>query len=132
MTLPSIQQMLSGDQFFDTFFEQLSANKFPLYNVIVDEDNEKIIIEFALAGYKKENLDVRFAGNILTVSGCREPRTSAGRYHVRNVSQKSFSTKYKMPNNYELAEASFVDGMLVIELKAKPEEEEEVHKIEIK
>lgn len=129
MTLPSIQQMLSGDQFFDRFFEQLSTNRFPLYNVRVDDT--KMYVEFALAGYKKENLDVEFSNNILMVSADKVDKAEEGRYYVKNISEKSFSTKFRIPANYELKEASFTDGMLVVEFNLKPEEKE-VNKIEIK
>lgn len=96
---------------FDTLHES-SAN-YPPYNLI-KESPTKFVVEIALAGYKKEDIEVSTEVNKLFVK-CK--KASAEPTYVHNgIARRSFTRTWSLSNDVVVSEVSFIDGLLTINL----------------
>jgi molecular chaperone IbpA len=134
---PAFQSILDKmDQFgfgFEDQFERLSqahdhflsSTSYPPYNIIKDDNTYRI--EIALAGFKKKDVDVVLAKNVLTISG-NTPKAEADKnIAYRGIATRKFKRSFALSDNTEVKAAKMEDGMLIITIeKVVPEEEKEV------
>lgn len=103
---------------FDTLFDRLSkinnTNTFPPYNIIKLEENS-YIIELALAGFRKEDLNVEVVENVLTITG--KPKETNEHYLHRSISNRGFIRKFTLADTVEVINSELIDGMLRIFLE---------------
>ena len=118
---------------FDKLFDELTRaqlgtqNNYPPHNVVkVDED--KFIIELALAGFKSEDLDIQLKDSILTVTGKKE---DAREYYHKGISSREFVRTFTLGEHVQVNGATLVDGILAINLERVVPEDERPKKIEI-
>jgi len=114
---------------FDLGVNSLTDNaQFPAVNI---SDNEKEYqLEFALAGYKKEDLKINLEHDTVTISATIEkPKTEeAKKYSRREYTLKSFSRSFYLPEQVKEKDiqASYENGILHLTLpkaiKAKAKE----------
>lgn len=105
---------------FDTMIDELdrisrhSSDSFPPHNILkVDED--KYLIEMAVAGFSESELDVHVKERTLTVKGKHEDR---GREYIhKGVSTKRFERQFRLSEYVEVTGAQFKDGLLSINLE---------------
>jgi len=96
---------------FDTLHE--SSTNYPPYNLI-KESSTKFVVEIALAGYKKEDIEVSTEFNKLLVH-CK--RASVEPIYVHNgIARRSFTRTWSLSNDVVVSEVSFIDGLLTINL----------------
>ena len=94
------------------------------YNVYKEED--KIIFEVAVAGYKAEDLDISVADGTIKIKG-KSVTDSEIEYVYKGVSSKSFSYMLPLQAHYEVQSATVKDGMLKIVIaRTKGEEPKQV------
>tara|TARA_B100002019_G_scaffold172186_1_gene148820 strand:- start:3276 stop:3725 length:450 start_codon:yes stop_codon:yes gene_type:complete len=90
---------------------------YPPYN-IVKESNVKWRIELALAGWKKEDIEVTTESNILIVkSVAQEDTPDQEEYLHKGVAGRSFTRGFNLSDDVEIGEVAFNNGLLTIELK---------------
>jgi HSP20 family protein len=116
------------NQFFNEFFkdstEQLNKIKsmgyYPKLDVL--EENNELIIKVAVAGIPKENLDVTITNNLVTISGKSVEEKENTKYHIKELSSKSFSRSVSIPEwaDSTNVEAIIQDGMLKLKWKIPP------------
>jgi HSP20 family protein len=84
------------------------------------------VLEYALAGYNSDQLNISLSGDELIVSA-EVDNGSNGRRIVR----KSFSHSVRVPHDLDATklQASFVDGILRIEIPEKDEAKPKTFKI---
>ncbi len=121
---------------FEQFEKELHGSKktnYPPYNVLVDDDDDTIItLEMALAGFKRDEIEVEIKpsdlGKILTVSGqCLKGEANTTRYITKQIGTREFKSNFELARYYELESAVFEDGILSIILrKIIPDEERSV------
>lgn len=109
---------------FDGLFKTMSEpTKFPRYNVIKLDDSS-FIIEIALAGYKREDVEVGVSNYTLYVTGkesSRERPDSKAVIH-QGIMTSGFKRSWTLPRNIEVRNAKFEDGLLSIECGLKESE----------
>jgi len=133
----SLPQYLVG---FDRIFELLQnnfpdrENGFPPSNLI-QEDENKYIIEFALAGYKENDLSIEVTtengSQQLTIEGKAEDN-SIKEYRHKGIAQRAFRKKYSLAEHVVVNEASLDNGILRIHLEEIIPEEKKPKQIAIK
>ena len=107
----------------------LSSTSYPPYNIIKDDNTYRI--EIALAGFKKEDVDVVLAKNVLTISG-NTPKAEADKnIAYRGIATRKFKRSFALSDNTEVKAAKMEDGMLVIEIEKVVPEEDQERKISI-
>lgn len=101
--------------------------KFPPVNVIIEEDSLNLVFEFALAGYKQEEIDLTFVDDYLFLSlnpekSKEEDKKSS--FLVNGIKKSSSRSKYFIPfSKYDVdsAKAEFNEGILRVHIPAKEE-----------
>jgi HSP20 family protein len=86
--------------------------------VDVVEESDAYVFHADLPGVPKENVDITFEDNILTVSGSRERHDESNQGQYRRVERRygRFTRSFALPSQVDTnkVDASFRDGVLVI------------------
>ena len=103
---------------FDFFFGDIPPkfvqNTEKRYNVYRDQD--KIVLEFALAGFKKEEIEAKLLENsVLMINARKQSQDEALEYLYKGISDKSVSYQFSVPN-VEVLSTVFENGILSITL----------------
>ena len=106
-----------------------NSGNFPPYNVIkVDEDT--YLIEFAVAGFTKENIKVSQEKNALIIEGSMDEDEDIEYLH-KGIGTRSFTKTLRIADTVEVKGAEFKDGILKIGLENIIPEHKKPKKIEI-
>ena len=108
-----------------------SATNYPPYNVIkVDEDN--FVVELAVAGFAKTDIDVSTADGKLTVKGELNTEDSDSKFIHRGIAARKFTREWALGEYMEVKSAELKDGMLKIDIVRILPEEKKPKTIKIK
>lgn len=109
------------DEWVRRFATQLeSPASYPPYNYI-KETETSFRLEFALAGYKPEDVEVSTERNVLTISSKKSDYPEETYLH-RGLANRSFSWNRNLSDDVEVKDVSFDNGLLVVKLdKIVPE-----------
>ena len=110
------------DDMFDQF-ESLLGNgglsmqsNYPPYN-IRKTSKDKYAIEVAVAGFNKDDVEVEYEDNLLTVKTKKVDKTvekdKDGEIIHRGISQRSFSRSFTIANDVKVNGAELKDGLLL-------------------
>lgn len=103
------------------------AASYPPYNIIKRGEHD-YVIEIAVAGFRRDELDITFEGRKLTVTGkVNSERT--GEYLHRGVATREFTHSFTLAETVVVNSADLEDGMLVIRLQNVIPEEKKPRKI---
>jgi molecular chaperone IbpA len=103
-----------------------AISKFPHYDLYMSSDGDTVI-EMALAGYDKNDIDIQIADKKLIVKSKKQDSSENGdkKYFVRNISKKSFEAKFDIiSDKIEEVLVDHENGILTITVvkdKTKPE-----------
>lgn len=101
------------DRFFD-HFANVPTNSYPPHNVInVGEDKREI--EFALAGFSSDDVEIEVKDGILSITGEKTVEDDK-EYIWRGISSRKFVKQFSLTDYWEVEGASFQDGILTISL----------------
>ena len=110
------------DEYFDRLFNvHESSTNYPPYNLI-QVSNVESRLEIALAGFKKEEVNVYNEYGKLFVEGQKESKEDTTSYVHRGMAQRSFTRAWTLSDDTEIRSVAFEDGLLSIQLgKVVPE-----------
>jgi HSP20 family protein len=107
---------------FDRFFDDDIFNwnlDLPVNTVIPNHDiiekEKEYIVDFALAGFAKEDVSLNVEDNVLTIEGERKANEET-KYNRKSTFYGHFKKSFTLPENIisEKIDASWKDGMLSI------------------
>ena len=102
--------------------ESVQATGFPPYNIRSNGDY-KFVIEIALAGLSKDDLEVEVAEGVLTVRTKEKKDEDGGELLHRGISYRQFTRKWTLADDIVVSDAKMENGMLLIDLeRVVPEE----------
>ena len=105
------------DETFDRLFKQHeTSSNYPPYNLI-QVSNVESLLELALAGFKKEEINVYTQDGKLFVEGQKEDVESSTNYLQRGMAQRSFTRAWTLSDETEVGSVTFEDGLLSVVLK---------------
>ena len=110
----------------DDYFDRLgtlheTTSNYPPYNLI-QVSNVESRLELALAGFKKQEINVYTQDGKLFVEGQREDTESGATYVHRGMAQRSFTRSWTLSDETEVRSVVFEDGLLSVTLgKIVPE-----------
>ena len=126
---------------FDRVFDRLNtyvANQnhmtptgFPPYN-IRREGDYNYVIEMALAGMSKDDLEVEVADQTLTVRSVEKKADEGGELLHRGISYRQFSRSWTLADEVVVSDAKMENGMLMIHLEHVVPEEKKPRTVKIK
>ena len=100
----------------DDFLEMLYGNYKATFKVDVKETKDEYVIEAELPGFAKEDIEIEYEDNILTITAKKnEKKEEEGKYHVREIRTGKFTRKFEIERiDEEKISAKFVDGILTV------------------
>jgi molecular chaperone IbpA len=108
-----------------------SATNYPPYNVIkVDEDN--FVVELAVAGFAKTDIDLSTADGKLIVKGELSTEDNDSKFIHRGIAARKFTREWALGEYMEVKAAELKDGMLKIDIVRILPEENKPKTIKIK
>lgn len=108
-------------------FNRTPQETYPPHNIIqIDDDN--FMVEIAVAGFSKEDLDIQLKDSILTVTGEMEDKRT---YTHKGISTRKFSRTFTLSEYVEVKGADLKNGILSISLVKVVPESARPKKIEI-
>jgi molecular chaperone IbpA len=121
---------------FDSIFDRLhaanaalpKATAYPPYN-IKKIDNEHYVIEMAVAGFGKTNLDIELKDDTLTVTGSHD--APEGDYIYQGIANRAFTRQFALADSVVVKNAELANGLLKIALERYIPEEKKAKKIDI-
>jgi molecular chaperone IbpA len=108
----------------------LSGNDYPPYD-IVKAGEDKYTIELAVAGFKKDELNLEVKDQYLTIRGDSSTRHSNEEYLHKNIARRAFTKRFSLAENVKVDEAKIEDGVLVVTLTHEIPEEQKPKSITI-
>ena len=122
------------DDLFDHFNNQLEIKQtvsYPPYNINrIDDLNYQI--EMALAGFSKNDIEIKYADNQLTIKSIESEDKDDKETLHRGISKRKFSRTFTLAEDIKVNGAELKDGMLLIELEKIVPEEKKPRTIDIK
>ena len=123
---------------FDNIFNELERlvdgtaptrnTSFPPHNIIKLDDN-RYVVEMAVAGFGQDEVDVEIHDGTLIVKGEKKDQTEVD-YLYRGIATRSFTKSIRLSESIEVCGAQFKDGILRIALENIIPEHKKPRKIE--
>ena len=121
------------DKIFDNLSRyvdnNVSSTGFPPYNIRKEGDYH-YVIEMALAGFSKEDIEVEVADGTLSVRSDKKDDAADNLY--RGISFRKFNRKFTLSDDIVVNDAALDNGMLTINLERVVPEEKKPRLIEVK
>ena len=136
MTAQGVHSLFPRSAFvgFDHLFDELDRvarhanDNYPPHN-IVKVDDTNYLIELAVAGFARDELEIEVKDRSLRVSGKHQNR---GREYIHNgISAKKFDKTFRLSEYVQVNGADLEDGILAIKLEVVVPEEMRPRKIDI-
>ena len=123
--------LLGFDEFERTIdrISKLSTDSYPPYNIEQISQNS-LRITVAVAGFKKNELDVSLEGNQLQIRGNKKEDERERIFIHRGIATRQFQRNFVLADGIKVDGASMENGLLFIDL-LQPVSHEESKKIEI-
>jgi len=116
---------LGFDSLFDEMHRLNTVQKqpsYPPYNVVKKGDDH-YLIEIAVAGFTKKDIDLTLEKGVLTIEGKKNDEDT-NEYIHKGISARNFKRQFTLAETVKVVGADLVDGMLLVGLEnVIPEEE---------
>ena len=124
---------------FDRFFNHIekvfdgvekTVDKFPPHNIVKLNDTQ-YIVELAIAGFTKNDIDITVEDGSLVIRGTKAEEDDKVEYLYRGIGTRAFTKTIKLADTVQVTGAEFSDGILRVGLQNIIPEEKKPRKIEI-
>lgn len=122
---------------FDDQFDRLSKihddmtkniPNYPPYNIRKTDENN-YVIELAVAGFGKSEIDITLNDSKLTISGNTTP--DSGNFLFKGIANRAFTRTFALDDQIEIQNAALINGMLKIALERIIPEHKKPKRIEV-
>ena len=104
---------------FDRLFDMLENNNFAGENYppfdLIKLDENRYLIEVAVAGFGRDDIDITSQQNQLLIRGQKGDDNGSNYVH-RGIANRSFERRFALADHIQVRGADLKDGMLSIEL----------------
>ncbi|NBP02211.1 MAG: heat-shock protein IbpA [Proteobacteria bacterium] len=113
------------------FHDDMTKNipNYPPYNIKKIEEN-KYVIELAVAGFAKSDIEVTFEDNKLIISG--KAQDDNDNFLFKGIANRAFTRTFLLDDQIEIRDAGIMNGMLKIALEKIIPDHKKPKKIEVK
>jgi len=113
----------------DSALRQATEDNYPPYNIERSgEDNYRITL--AVAGFGADDITVTAEQNALTIEA-RKPDRAAGEFLYQGIAARPFRRVFNLADYVQVKQASFQDGLLIIDLVREVPEAMKPRRIQI-
>ena len=102
---------------------------YPPYNIKKTGDNT-YVIEMAVAGFAKQDIEIEFHNDTLTVRG--NASEDQGSYLFKGIAARNFTRTFALNDQIEIKDAALFNGMLQVALERIIPDHKKPKKIEVK
>jgi molecular chaperone IbpA len=113
----------------EQFSKTAKSLGYPPYNIIKSDEN-KYVIELAVAGFGKQDIELQLNENTLTITGKIDSDNSTD-YIYKGIADRGFARKFNLADTVEIKNAQLINGMLKIWLENIIPDHKKPRKIEI-
>ena len=92
------------------------TTSFPPHNIIKVDDN-KYVVELAVAGFSKDDITIKVVDGSLEIKGEKSNQDKDVQYLHKGIGTRSFVKKLQLAETVEVRGAKFKDGILTIGLE---------------
>jgi len=105
---------------------------YPPYNIKQVKDN-KYVIEMAVAGFAKTDIEVLLEGNKLVIKGSVvDSSDDVDNYIYKGIANRNFNRAFTLADKVEIKDAEIANGMLKVWLENMVKVQDAVKKITVK
>lgn len=104
---------------------------YPPYNVI-KHDEDTYTIEIAVAGFSKDDIDIKVEDHTLYIKGEVSADDTEGEYVYRGIAARKFTRAFALGEYIEIGGAEMKDGLLIVSLDKIVPDEKKPKTIKIK
>jgi molecular chaperone IbpA len=105
---------------------------YPPYNIKQVKDN-KYVIEMAVAGFAKTDIEVTLEGNKLVIKGAAvEADEDSTNFIYKGIANRNFNRTFTLADKVEIKDAEIANGMLKVWLENMVKVQDAVKKITVK
>jgi len=105
---------------------------YPPYNIKQVKDN-KYVIEMAVAGFAKTDIEVLLEGNKLVIKGSVvDSSDDVDNYIYKGIANRNFNRAFTLADKVEIKDAEIANGMLKVWLENMVKAQDAVKKITVK
>ena len=133
---PLAHTTLGFERFFDDVERLLASDvakvssSFPPHNIL-KLDESRYVVELAVAGFSKDEIEITVEDGTLTVKGDKKEKDTDVTYLHRGIGTRSFTKTLTVADTIEVKGAEFKDGILRIGLENIIPEHKKPRKVEI-
>lgn len=103
---------------------------YPPYNIKQVTEN-KYVIEMAVAGFSKSDIEMTLEGNKLVIKSAAKDEDN-GDYLYRGIANRAFERAFTLADKVEIKDAEMINGMLKVWLENMVKTQDAIKKITIK
>lgn len=115
--------LLKGTVGFDKFFKEINdmthnlskISTYPPYNIRKVDENV-YVIEVAVAGFGKQNIELTLENSVLTIRGNIESNEN-DLYLFKGIAERPFTRTFTLADSVEIKNAEMINGMLKVWLE---------------
>ena len=127
------KSFIGSDSVYDNMHklhDDLTKNipNYPPYNIRKVEEN-KYVIELALAGFAKQDLEILLEENMLKITGKVED--DSDNFLFKGIANRTFSRSFALDDQVEVKDAKMLNGLLKVFLERIIPEHKKPRKIEV-
>lgn len=116
---PLYKASVGFDQLVNEFFNDTSfvnTSGYPPYNISKDKD-DIYEITLAVAGFKKDDIEIELEDGTLKITGKSEVLDSSEKEYLhKGIAERNFVRTFKLAEYVEVKSAKLVDGILRVSL----------------
>jgi molecular chaperone IbpA len=117
--------------YVDAIQKSATAATYPPYN-IKRTDKNTYVIEMALAGFSKQEIEIELDGDKLYIKGAVNKSVSdMVSFIYKGIANRSFAHMFMLNDRVEVKNATMLNGMLRIMLERMTPEQNKVKKVDI-
>ena len=107
----------------DVMADSSASTNYPPYNIKKLDDHSQLL-EVALAGWKKEEIEVSLERWVLNVKVQTEEKETYGEYVHKGIARRTFSRNWQLSDDVQIEDVKYENGLLSITLRRiMPEEQ---------
>ena len=133
MQMSKFFELAIADSFLkDSFSFKADSSYYPPHNILKHNDN-KFVLELAVAGFTQEDLHVVLDKNTLVVTGDkkRDDKSDSVAYLHKGIGTRSFNKSFVLERYLVVKDVKLSDGILKVTLERVVPEEEKPRILEI-
>ncbi len=125
------RSVIGYDQFFSRIEEQArrAYTSFPPYSIRKDGET-KYVIELAVAGFGKQDIEIELEDRKLSIKGNMQPSAEV-EYIFKGIAERNFNREFTLNNNVVVNGATMANGILKVMLEHLAPDSKKPQKINI-